>query len=66
MRSGRRPSPEGIRLLFAGTISPWYVQVGDEPKQKDDTTRPDGKQEKEKKRKEEGIDTKLEKTKTEN
>ena len=27
MRSGRRPSPEGSRLLFAGTLSPMICPV---------------------------------------
>ena len=36
MRSGRRPSPEGTRLLFAGTITVLrYAQLMDQ--QKDDT-----------------------------
>ena len=30
MRAGRRPSPEGTRLLFAGTISP-MICLGDGP-----------------------------------
>ena len=27
MRSGRRPNPEGTRLLFAGTISPRMISA---------------------------------------
>ena len=50
MRSGRRPSPEGTRLPFAATISPRYLEVTDQL-DKDDTTKPDGRQD-EKKRKE--------------
>ena len=30
MRAGRRPSPEGTRLLFAGTVSP-MISLGDGP-----------------------------------
>ena len=47
MRSGLWPSPEGSRLLFAGTISP-MICPGDGPKSVD-TTRPDGRLNKKKK-----------------
>ena len=38
MRSGRRPSPEGSRLLFAGTVSSMLCP-GDRPTQGHDKTR---------------------------
>ena len=41
MRLGRRPTREGITLMFASTISLRYVQLMDQ--QKDDTIRPDGR-----------------------
>ena len=39
MRSGRRPSPEGTRLLFAGTISPMMYLSGGPTEGRYDTTR---------------------------
>ena len=54
MRSGRKPSYKGTRLLFAGTIIPMTCPV--HAQLKDDTERPDGRQEAK-----EGRDTRAEK-----
>ena len=53
MRLGRPPSPEGTRLMFAGTISP-MICPGDGPTTQDQT-------EDKTKKKEEGRDTALKK-----
>ena len=54
MRAGRRPSPEGTRLLFAGTISP-MICLGDGPTEgrHDQTRRKAGKEKEKKKKREE-------------
>lgn len=44
MRSGRRPRPEGTRLLLAGTINPKIFQLMDS--NKDARRKPDGRQDK--------------------
>ena len=49
MRSGRRPSPEGTKLLFAGTISPTCIiyhmsSWRTNSQQKDHTKIPDKRQ----------------------
>ena len=52
MRTGRRPSPEGTRLLFAGTISP-TICLGDGPTEgRHDKTRRKARKRKEKKNEE--------------
>ena len=52
MRAGRRPSPEGTRLLFAGTISP-TICLGDGPTEgRHDKTRRKARKRKEKKNEE--------------
>ena len=53
MRAGRRPSPEGTGLLFAGTISP-MICLGDRPTEglHDKTRRKARKKQRQKKRKE--------------
>ena len=43
MRSGRRPSPEGARLLFPGTISLIFLYGQLMDQHQDDTKRPGGK-----------------------
>ena len=45
MRSGRRPSPEGTRWLFAGTINPMMCSV-DGPTEGKYEKKTDGRQEK--------------------
>ena len=50
MRAGRRPSPEGTRMLFAGTISP-TICLGEGPTEgRHDTTRRKASPKKKKKR----------------
>ena len=58
VHSGSRPSPEGARLLFGGTISPMMCPVDGPAEGRHATTR-----RKTRKEKEEGRDTELKKTK---
>ena len=44
MHSGRRPSTEETRLLFAGVISRVICPADGPTEKRDDTTRPDGRQ----------------------
>ena len=57
MRSGRRPSPEGTRFLFAGMVSPMIREVDGPTERQHDKTR-------RKTRKEEGRDRAKKQNKT--
>ena len=55
MRAGRRPSPEGTKMMFAGTISPTICLRDGQTKERHDNTKRRARKEKkreEKKRKE--------------